>query len=141
MNLKDWKVGEVYYATFNFLYQKSPYDWAWKCIAYSKNGGPVFERISPPNNITFISTLEEFHGEKLYTKEEVDQCWESEKNSVTQKFKDPQGIIRFMVEKLEKLEKNDEYGNTFTTLEAELLKKRLKEEFGFDIDLGRMDND
>lgn len=40
-----------------------------------------------------------------------------------------------MIGKIEELDKNDEYGYTFTTLERESFKRKLKELFNKEIDI------
>lgn len=138
--MSKYQVGETYYQDFNTLYDETPYEWEWKCIAKSESGEPVFERIKPePDSIInprFIVALSELGlGNELYTKEEMDKKWAEERDLVEAGLKDQQGILEFMIKAIESYIRNDEYGYTFTTEEKKQFPKRLKEEFGLDINM------
>lgn len=128
----EFKIGETYYTEFNLLYQDTPFDWEWKCVDI-ENDVPILTRVKPYGGDKY--RLTELSNLRFKTKDEVLSRWGEEKVRVSQILKDEDGIIDFMIEKLEDLSYYNEYGYSFTTIEREEFKKKLLETFKKEINI------
>lgn len=133
-----YQIGEKYYQDHNTLYNETPYEWEWKCIARAETGEPIFERLNHERifNVHSIQSLSQFgFGHEFYTKEEIEKKWANEREKIKEKLSTQKGILQFMIESIENYIQRFEYGYIFTTEEKKQFTKRLKEEFELDINM------